>query len=1163
MDFSRVKMYGREKAVSVLHAMVDRVAMEDGAKETVLLYGYAGSGKTRLVQEALCSNTNNPNTKCLVGSGKFDQLGTTGCTSGNNGRPFSALLDAVTDLLAQMFRSEDEAMKQRLRQRLLDLNLGILVHLMPVTLFETVDLPEGDIVPDDDAVIGANTTSSISRIGRVLERILAAVALESTDKAVILFVDDLQFGDTETMDLLVYLTTSRTLCRVGFVLAYRDNEIHQEHPWADRLGKLNTDAQKIRVKGLSITNTMFLLEDLTRREDCIELAEVLYQKTLGNPFFALQVLDMLQRKRLLWYNVASSQWEWELDAIRTEVELTQNVIEVVVSKLQGMDPQVQLVVQVAACLGQRFDSGTLGEILGNPSTANNETAAPDESTITLRIDTVLQRVCRANLIEPVAPAASALSKIPTDEDSTLLSVPQASMSPPISYYRWSHDKIQEAAYSTIEQPVLMHWQIGLALKHKLAGLHCSKNNEFVLSSKVRVDDATILTVVFQLNQGISRAYRASPGEFFERDRIDLAFWNILAARISFSKSAFGYAIQFIEVAMALLVGENGNAMGIINDENDQRTVSDNDTAVHESFAQRHPWKTHYHMMVQLSILAIKAYFCVGRLDDSAAQMEVHYHHSKSIDDNLAVYPLEILMTQNGVNWLIDRGISILNTLASNDYSFGPTGSFSSWKRHSTKKATNVSQVKRKPGIVQVLRLYLRLKKRLQNPGPSGIKGLLQDLPIITGKRERTFYDILGNLTAACWTAGDHLLMAYLVLLGAQKQMDSGFVTAFPFALLTSVMGTLLQYDLASELSESVLAINDKTPREDQARSEICVRAFGMYRVPLLEHIDPTLRAHKLALEVGDNLWAGNAGTNYIQCCLHSGHLPLGELCKDATGINASMEKLQVFSCLEYVRPIIQALLNLNSVDWGDAAKFVQLDGKLANKKFYKSLPKDKLTVFHVYHTYQLMLALHFQDMDLCKEVTDIYWRSSKEPDGLLHANVAKRFYYGLAAYALANPSESSCGARRKQYRRGKSIERQLKALARNGSVNCVHLLQGLVAERLALAKRTPRATVKEAFDKAISLGLRAGFVADTALIYHRAAIYFRQQNDEDLAKRYTGESIELYTRWEAWAVVRYMCDAYRIHGVACASSFSVAGASTMNRISIEGTGSSRSLQLFQ
>lgn len=253
---------------------------------------------------------------------------------------------------------------------------------------------------------------------------------------------------------------------------------------------------------------------------------------------------------------------------------------------------------------------------------------------------------------------------------------------------------------------------------------------------------------------------------------------------------------------------------------------------------------------------------------------------------------------------------------------------------------------------------------------------------------------------------------------------------------------------------------------------------------------------------------------------------------------------------------------MNSKERHDAAKLVQLDGKIANKNFYKSLRNDKLTVFHVYHTYQLMLALHFQDKEVCKEVTDICWKSSNEPDGLLHANVAKRFYYGLlVAYVLANPKESSCCASRKQYRKGKLMERQPRALAKNGSVNCVvHLLQGLVAERLVQTNRSPKATVKDALDKAISLGLRAGFVSDTALIYHRAAIYFRQQKDEDLATRYTRESVELYTRRVAWSVTRYMCDAYRIKRKN--GSFAFAGASTTNRITIEDTGSSRSLQLF-
>jgi len=213
-----------------------------------------------------------------------------------------------------------------------------------------------------------------------------------------------------------------------------------------------------------------------------------------------------------------------------------------------------------------------------------------------------------------------------------------------------------------------------------------------------------------------------------------------------------------------------------------------------------------------------------------------------------------------------------------------------------------------------------------------------------------------------------------------------------------------------------------------------------------------------------------------------------------------------------------------------------------------------------------MLALHFDDMDVCQEVTDLYWKSSKEPDGLLHSNVAKRFYYGLASYALA--VAGSKRQRRQQYQRGKIMERQLKALAKNGSVNCVHLLQALIAERLAQSGGRRKQVevkgmvVKQAYDKAISIALRAGFVSDAALIYHRAAIYFQRVGDAEFAMEYTEKSIELYARWEAWSIVHTMCRRYGLTMKSYSSSFSLAGSSTMKRISTDISRSS-SRELFR
>jgi energy-coupling factor transporter ATP-binding protein EcfA2 len=1022
LDFSRVQLYGRQEELKIVQETAR-------AGEVLLLYGYSGSGKSRVVEAAIT-----PENHFVLASGKFDQL--------HDSRPFSALLDCISNALNQACKSSET--KQKLRQRLESVELEVLYQLMPVTIHDVVGLPEPG--REDKTRQEISHIATLAKVGHAFEVIIEAVA-SLLDTKLVLFLDDLQFGDAATMDLLVQLATSQALKDVAFVFAYRDNEVNQQHPWANRLTRLNR-VTKLEILGLPLHSTEQLLQDLTRREDCHDLAVLIQQKTFGNPFFTLQMLDMLQQKHIIYYSAKELQWEWDISTVQKTISLTPNVIDVIVSKLKDLTEELQLITHVAACLGQRFDRETI------------QTVLPHCSNLTA----LLQTLQEAHIIEAV------------DEN------PSATL----QCYKWGHDQIQQAAYSTIPQPKLLHWQVGVALKPLLYSSPANRQ---------------LLTIVHQLNQGIGRGYQSRPGEFREQDQVELAVWNVQAAQVCFQQSAYAHAIPYVDAALGLLVGKQ-----------EKDPVK--------------PWTQHYSTMLELSKLAIKAYFCVGRLNDCADQIQQHYALARTLEDTLPIYPIEILMTQNGIKRSIDRGIEVLNLLGDR-------------------------KVQRKPGIVTILKMYWRIRRRLKKA--KDLKELLFSLPVIQDHNTETFFDILGNLTASCWTAAEHMLMAYLVFLGVEKQLDHGFVTAFPFALLTSVLGTFLEYDLAFQMAEAVLAMVPQTPREDQARSEICVRAFGMFRLPIRAHTDPTLRAHKLALEVGDNLWAGNAGTNYIQCCLHAGHLPLGALVDDAKMIHQSVEQLQVLQCLEYVQPIIQAVVNLNSTTGG-----VQLDGEFAKQDFYKCLPKDKLTVFLVYHTFQLMLGLHFQDMALCRQVTDIYWKGSKEPDGLLHSNVAKRFYYGLAAYSLAG-----CGGKdkRKQYRRGKIMERQLKALAENGCVNCVHLLLALVAERLAQKRRSHPDTVKEAFDKAIMIGMRAGFVADSALTCHRAALYFRRKGEVHNAVRYTEKSLHLYARWEAWAVVSKMCNEYGLQLENYSSDFSFVGSSSMKRMPSETLGSSALLSM--
>ena len=120
---------------------------------------------------------------------------------------------------------------------------------------------------------------------------------------ILLFIDDLQFGDVPSLDLLVRLSTSDQLKSIGFCFAYRDNEVISSHPWAIRLSRLETITEEIHVLNLALGSVASMVGDLTRRgEEAYDFASIVHTKTLGNPFFTLQLLEILQRQSILRYD---------------------------------------------------------------------------------------------------------------------------------------------------------------------------------------------------------------------------------------------------------------------------------------------------------------------------------------------------------------------------------------------------------------------------------------------------------------------------------------------------------------------------------------------------------------------------------------------------------------------------------------------------------------------------------------------------------------------------------------------------------------------------------------------------------------------------------------------------------------------------------------------
>jgi serine/threonine protein kinase len=203
------KLYGRELEIQSLVAAFDRV-VTDGTTEIALMSGYAGIGKSSVVNE-LHKVLVPP--RGLFASGKFDQY--------KRDIPYATLAQAFQSLVRQLLGKSDEEIS-RWRSLLLDAvgpNGQLMVNLIPELAL---------IIGEQPPIVELPPQEGQNRFQRVFRRFLGVFARPEHPLA--LFLDDLQWLDNATLEMLEHLATHSEVRHLLLVGAYRDNEVGPFHP---------------------------------------------------------------------------------------------------------------------------------------------------------------------------------------------------------------------------------------------------------------------------------------------------------------------------------------------------------------------------------------------------------------------------------------------------------------------------------------------------------------------------------------------------------------------------------------------------------------------------------------------------------------------------------------------------------------------------------------------------------------------------------------------------------------------------------------------------------------------------------------------------------------------------------------------------------------------
>ena len=271
----------------------------------------------------------------------------------------------------------------------------------------------------------------------------------------------------------------------------------------------------------------------------------------------------------------SSLWQWDIAQIEAQ-NITDNVVELTIAKLKKLPQSTQKVLRLAACIGANFDLNTLSIIC-------------EKSEAVIFQDLLI--AIESGLILPVS-----------EFNTELL----------IQDYRFLHDRVQQAAYSLIDeaQKQVVHLQIGRLLLQ-------NTQPEFLLEE--------IFQIIDHLNLGVELVTHQQ-----ERDKI--AKLNLMAGEKAKAATAYDAAVEYFNAGIKLLSAQS--------------------------------WQNEYDLTLALYEEAAAATYLNGDFIAMEQLAEVVLNHAKTTLDKVKVYnsKIQAAVSRTKLKEAIKIGLQVLEQL---------------------------------------------------------------------------------------------------------------------------------------------------------------------------------------------------------------------------------------------------------------------------------------------------------------------------------------------------------------------------------------------------------------------------------------------------------------------------------------------------------------------
>ncbi|MCL6259022.1 AAA family ATPase [Aquiflexum sp. TKW24L] len=338
------ELYGRENQVRQLNETFQRV-MED-EKILMLVYGNSGVGKSVLVEQLYRPVIKEGG---FFLSGKFDQLRTD--------VPYFAFSQALGRLVNQILLLNEKDLAHWKHE------LSRLLHPIGRVLFDIIPGLEKLLESEPELPV-LNGVEAQLRFNYAMSNLFQAFS--DSGKPLVIFIDDLQWSDLSSLNLMRNILSNKDLTNILIIGAYRDNEITTGHLFLQfkmEIEKLGILPEEIHLDNLQYEDIQRLVTNtLGKSKSALdELVKIVDKKSGGNALFVNQFLKAIYKNEMLHYDSVESAWKWDTEKLMG-YNVEGDIVNLFLETIKKLPSECITVLKLASCMGNKFGLGELAII---------------------------------------------------------------------------------------------------------------------------------------------------------------------------------------------------------------------------------------------------------------------------------------------------------------------------------------------------------------------------------------------------------------------------------------------------------------------------------------------------------------------------------------------------------------------------------------------------------------------------------------------------------------------------------------------------------------------------------------------------------------------------------------------------------------------------------